>query len=76
MKKNMDIIKISIFMGILLLPSLLWLGIRVFSPRLYQELNYDLGEKTAVEFPREFHMTDYTDSWRHITMTTPLSAAL
>ncbi len=60
MKRSMDIIKISIFMGILLLPSLLWLGIRVFSPRLYQELNYDLGEKTAVEFPREFHMTDYT----------------
>ena len=64
MKKNMDIIKISIFMGILLLPSLLWLGIRVFSPRLYQELNYDLGEKTAVEFPREFHMTDYTQIGR------------
>lgn len=60
MKKNMGIIKISIFMGVLLLPSLLWLGIRIFSPRLYQELDYDLGEKTAVEFPREFHMTDYT----------------
>ncbi|MCI9071405.1 MAG: hypothetical protein HFH80_01090 [Lachnospiraceae bacterium] len=60
MKKNMGIIKIGIFMGVLLLPSLLWLGIRIFSPRLYQELDYDLGEKTAVEFPREFHMTDYT----------------
>lgn len=60
MKKNMGIIKIGIFMGVLLLPSLLWLGIRIFSPRLYQDLDYDLGEKTAVEFPREFHMTDYT----------------
>jgi len=47
-------------MGMLLLPSLLWYGIRLFSPQTYRELDYDLGEKTEVEFPEEFHIESYT----------------
>lgn len=60
MKKTGQIIKICIFMGMLLLPSLLWYGIRFFSPQTYRELDYDLGEKTEVEFPKEFHIENYT----------------
>lgn len=61
MKKTFQIVKISIFVGILLLPSLLWYGIRLFSPDTYQKLDYDLGEKrTRVEFPKDFHIEDYT----------------
>lgn len=61
MKKTIQIIKICIFVGVLLLPSLLWYGIRVISPDTYQKLDYDLGEnRTRVTFPREFHMEDYT----------------
>lgn len=61
MKKTFQIIKICIFVGILLLPSLLWYGIRVLSPDTYQKLDYDLGEnRTRVTFPQEFHMEDYT----------------
>lgn len=47
-------------MGVLILPSLLWYGIRSFAPATYEELDYDLGEKTAVEFPQEFTPQDYT----------------
>lgn len=60
MKKKVQIIKICIFTGMLLLPTLLWYGIRVFSPQTYQKLDYDLGEKTEVEFPEEFHIENYT----------------
>lgn len=60
MKKTGQIIKICIFMGVLLLPTLLWYGIRVFSPQTYQKLDYDLGEKTEVAFPEEFHIENYT----------------
>ncbi len=60
MKKKGQIIKICIFTGMLLLPTLLWYGIRVFSPQTYQKLDYDLGEKTEVEFPKEFHIENYT----------------
>ncbi len=59
-KKTEQIIKISLFMGMLLLPPLLWYGIRIFSPQTYQKLDYDLGEKTNVEFPEEFHIENYT----------------
>ena len=47
-------------MGMLLLPSVLWYGIRIFSPQTFRKLDYDLGEKTRVEFPEEFHMENYT----------------
>lgn len=60
MKKKGQIIKICIFTGMLILPTLLWYGIRVFSPQTYQKLDYDLGEKTEVEFPEEFHIENYT----------------
>ena len=61
MKKTIQIIKICIFVGILLLPSLLWYGIKAVSPDTYQKLDYDLGEnRTRVTFPQEFHMEDYT----------------
>lgn len=60
MKKTMQKIKIGIFMGILLLPSLLWYGIRLISPETYARLDYDLGEKTQVAFPEKFDPKDYT----------------
>lgn len=61
MKKTIQISKIGIFVGILLLPSLLWYGIMFFSPDTYQKLDYDLGEKrTKAAFPQEFHIEDYT----------------
>lgn len=61
MKKTSQIVKISIFMGIIILPSLLWYGIMFFSPDTYQKLDYDLGEnRTRVEFPQEFNIEDYT----------------
>lgn len=61
MKKTIQNIKICIFVGILLLPSLLWYGIKVFGPDTYQKLDYDLGEKrTRVSFPQDFNIEDYT----------------
>ncbi len=60
MKKTVQIIKIGIFMGMLLLPTLLWYGIKFLSPQTFQKLDYDLGEKTAVAFPEEFHIETYT----------------
>lgn len=59
-KATRQMIKISIFMGMLLLPTLLWYGIKIFAPQTFQKLNYDLGEKTEVEFPEEFHVENYT----------------
>lgn len=59
-KKAGQIIKICIFMGMLILPTLLWYGIKFFSPQTFQKLDYDLGEKTAVAFPEEFDIETYT----------------
>lgn len=47
-------------MGVLILPSLIWYGIKFFAPAAYEQLDYDLGEKTAVKFPEEFNPEDYT----------------
>lgn len=60
MKKKLQILKISIFMGVLILPSLLWYGLRLLAPGTYAELDYDLGEKTQVELPEKFDPRDYT----------------
>ena len=60
MKKRIQILKISIFMGVLLLPSLIWYSVKFFAPKAYEKLDYDLGEKTEAEFPEEFNPRDYT----------------
>lgn len=61
MKKTIQIIKICIFVGILILPSLLWYGLKAFSPNTWQKLDYDLGEnRTRAAFPQDFHIEDYT----------------
>lgn len=44
MKKMFQAIKIFIFMGILILPSVVWYGARLMAPSVYEEWNYDLGE--------------------------------
>lgn len=43
MKKLGQRFKIGIFMGILILPSLLWMGMKLVAPDSYRKLNYDLG---------------------------------
>ncbi len=60
MKKRIQILKISIFMGVLLLPSLIWYSVKFFAPKAYEKLDYDLGEKTEAEFPEKFNPRDYT----------------
>lgn len=60
MKKTVQILKISIFMGVLILPSLIWYGVRFLAPQAYAKLDYDLGEKTQTQFPEEFDPRDYT----------------
>lgn len=61
MKKVIQTVKISIFMGILILPSLLWQGIKLFVPHSYEELNFDLGEnRTREELPDSFAIKGFT----------------
>lgn len=61
MKKTIQILKISIFMGVLILPSLIWYGVKFLAPGTYEKLNYNLGEKRdAAEFPETFDPLVYT----------------
>ncbi|NBK91284.1 hypothetical protein D5278_04680 [bacterium 1XD21-13] len=61
MKKLGQRFKIGIFMGILILPSLLWMGMKLVAPDSYRKLNYDLGEnRTREPFPDVLPLKDYT----------------
>ncbi len=48
-------------MGILVLPTLIWLGIRFLAPQTYLLLTYDLREnRERAQFPETFDPADYT----------------
>lgn len=60
MKKLVQNIKIGIFMGMLIMPSLVWYGVKALAPDVYLKWDYDLNEKrTKEEFPKTFDIENY-----------------
>ncbi len=52
-KKLQSKICILLFILILVLPSVVWTGIKLFNPSLYRTLNYDLGENRRKQMIEE-----------------------
>lgn len=56
--KGFEIISIAVFMAILALPAILWLGVCLAGQGVVQQLDYDLGEnRNRAPFPDSFRET-------------------